>query len=768
MRPFLTLTLTLLLLSGGLLLPSAGRAAAGSLSGFADLDYAGYAAEEDGTEEVEASHFRQQYSILYQKSGRILRGRGGGYSLALGAEYNYLAADLNEESIDLDSVKILYNGDLLLAPAALPFRLHAYSRDLRRSQMLADAHPALSRGQEFGNLDLSAGGKILPSRIYTDLQNGQHIETGATLLVGIRNGSYMGSYRDLLSQLPRLLMDYRQLYVRDLSGRIPRHYMSRDLAFVSLNKKDNWFHYRFSDYRDFNDSGEHYVEKTYMLGTVDHALQRQWINLTNWIRISGDGSFTTSRRPRVLAGGLTMLQTDTYNINMFAKATRTNYEAATFVNMFRETESSGYWQREVEFPLYAHGELGRKTAWRFRLVGFRQQEPGAVGVSADDDVFASTEIETFRTGPYILKPSLEAEVRSGDRGEGLGGRVNVEFFSNRLYQRRADLFLAYSLGYASVTADDGDDFDYLEQMLHGRAEYQVSPQIRIGVDDKVVYGQGGFGGNPLTRLSFQARRKLSFNASDEPLVADGRVYSNSLSLFLENTRGRLRNRLEVQNEIFSLDGESEGQLSLRHRLDYDPSHLRLAIKNLAVSGDNLGGEGFSGGRIVQLLRPELVGADLLLKHATGLAYLPSRNWEADIEAGYSWVDADSGGGSEISLHQKLKYNLDTANGIVRRLAQFRQEFAYERVDYSGLTGDGYRLILGGDYFPTHILQYGAEVQYVFVSPQDVGQIAFRTYAGLHFQKLAVDFDYAYGTRSSGETVAARREHRWQMQIKKTF
>ena len=95
---------------------------------------------------------------------------------------------------------------------------------------------------------------------------GENRQSGFSMMIGIRNGNYLGRYRQLLSKFPRLFIDYTDSFVRNTDGLFPQHYVYRDLAFVSLNKKDNWFHYRMRTYKDYFNPEENTSTKSIMLG----------------------------------------------------------------------------------------------------------------------------------------------------------------------------------------------------------------------------------------------------------------------------------------------------------------------------------------------------------------------------------------------------------------------------------------------------------------------------------------------------------------------
>ncbi|NCP78864.1 MAG: hypothetical protein GW833_06890, partial [Desulfuromonadales bacterium] len=132
LRCFSIITCLVLLL---LALPAAVFAARGKLSGSAELMYAGQTAETDGVKTLDARSFVQQYSLLYTKKGEFQRGRLGDYDVALGYEWNWVDSEINGDKVEIDNPlsKILYRGDIKIAPGGLPFRLHAFSYDMHQT-----------------------------------------------------------------------------------------------------------------------------------------------------------------------------------------------------------------------------------------------------------------------------------------------------------------------------------------------------------------------------------------------------------------------------------------------------------------------------------------------------------------------------------------------------------------------------------------------------------------------------------------------------------
>ncbi|MCF6180182.1 MAG: hypothetical protein L3J63_12470, partial [Geopsychrobacter sp.] len=386
-------------------------------SGLAELRYAEHTATEAGVKVLDAGHFVQKYSLIAKKKGSLQRGRLGKYDLALGYEWTSVKAYKgNRVKVDINNPldKILYRGDITIAPGGLPFNLNIYSYDMQTTA--------------FGLEDLSEI-FTLPNKgeqnwTITSVLNGTAKTTGVTLTAGTQNGHYEGKYRDLLSTVPRLLIDYRQVDVRDVKGPFKRNYVDRDLAFISLNKKNNWMHYRVFTHEDRIDSNQNNREETYLLGTIDHRNQRKWVNLTNWIQVSADISYSET------TPNSTVPKQKRYDMNLFTRARRTRWEATNFTTYSRIRDINSL-EKQISVPFYANGELNRDTSWRFRFVGNRYRSDFIAGSFTErDNLYISTRVDTFRRSRYVVAPTIDVEVKRGNQGEGKAARLGIEFFSN--------------------------------------------------------------------------------------------------------------------------------------------------------------------------------------------------------------------------------------------------------------------------------------------------------------------------------------------------
>lgn len=725
------------------------------VTGSVDLRYGEQHGREGGSTVLEGAHFTQQYSLLYQTQGKLMQGRGGNYSLGLGYEWNSLASDLNGESIDIQTGKILYRGDILIAPGGLPFRLHLYSHDMTKSYFLEEAIGSLleSDGNDF----------FVPGRPLTNLSNGQNIRTGATLVLGESNGRYLGKYRDVFENAPKLLMDYTENYVRDLKSLTPQHFRSRDLAFVSLNKRDNWFHYRLFEHRDYLAETENFDEKSFLLGTIDHTNLRRWINMTNWIQVSADGSYTTGSRSGADETGF-----NRYDLNLFARARRADWQASSF-NHFHRVEEGSSLRRLIETPLYAQGDLGRDTSWRGRFIGQRNKDMFfSTGEERTKDVlYAQGRVETLKHNPYIVAPEVAAEVKGGSLGEGEAFRAGVEVYSNRSYRPRLDWLAGYSLSHFGGTGQTGVETDFWEQVARGSVASNISPAIRGGFEQELVLGNGSLDRSSSQYITPRSDAGVSDFATTVNQV-DGRVFRTISTLFGEHRSGRLFNRGELAYDLLKTEGEDSEQFELGHSLRYDWKSLNVDMRNRLVVGNSIQNRDSIGGSLFQP-SPNNVGGEKSFFHSTNIWYSPGRNTESSARFDYEWRDSGVSSSSRWRGQQDLRYNYFAVNGIVRKLADFGERLEYEVFDpANGTSESATAFTLLGNYYPTRNTLLGARIRYELRSPEETDTLTWYTTAGLDFEKFQLALDYAYGTRTAGPLMPERKEHRWEVQVKKTF
>ncbi|HEY5673048.1 MAG TPA: hypothetical protein VIR78_05045 [Malonomonas sp.] len=733
----------------------------GQLSGAIEYRYAQHTAEQAGTKVLDAQHFVQKYSVLWEAEGSIKNGRVGEYNLALGYEWNWIDTEVDGAKTDIDNPldKILFRGDLLVAPKGLPFRLNLYSSDTR---------PPSYQYTELGEL-FSRDIDSTQRGIITSFRNGSHVTTGMTLLAGEKNGLAYGPYRDVLNSLPRLLVDFRQDEVRDVKSPDPVHYLDRNLAFVSLNKNKNWFHYRFFTHQDLLNPDDDYETQTYLLGTIDHVNRREWVDLTNWIRISSDLSYSEVSS----APGASQTPLERYDMNLFARVDRSHWRGSSY-NSFSRVREENSLTKSLSTPIFANGEFSPDTAWRFRLESDREQQDRGLFAASEEDnnLYLSGRLETQRQSHYVVAPMLELEHREGDHGEGVALRGTVEAFTNpRLRGRTSDLlelFGSYSVSSFGGNAEDGSSVSYLEQSLEGRAEREVSAGLRTGVRQVFDLGSGRYDSSVSTHI----RGKLTDFGSSAGAI-DGTTMRSLTSVFVDHqSLSRLSNRYALSFDYVNSPIGTGSQIILSHDLNYYGDKFDIAWNNELVYGGALttSWEQNLITRSSSDLSRQGGVVDGSASSRFRLNYDPDRVHHNRLNADVEWRFFENGGTDKrYYAQQQYQYNLWKNSGLIRRVAEFGEELEYDHYLADGASAVSLtRFTLFSNYYPTRNTLLGIKLRYEMDSQTESDTMLAFLSAGMTFAKFEVSLDYSYGVREESQLVAERTEHKWEMIVKKTF
>ncbi len=735
-------------------------ASIGNVDGAIEWRYGEHQAQEAGDRVLDGKYFSQQYSLFYSKSDLLMSGKLGQYNVGLGYEWNVLDSEIHsrqgsipDQDVNISTGKVLFEGDITIAPGGIPFQLNAYSYDLRQT--------SFSESRVSGLFDTLETDSFSAPGLLTDLNNGQHITSGVTMFLGVANGNYEGPYRSLMANSPRIMIDYKQNYVRDLKSNTPSHYRDRNLAFVSLNKKDNWFHFRYYDHKDFENPEEDFEEKTYLLGTIDHQLQRKWVNLTNWIKVSADASYITSNF-RTSSESVTRA----YDFNFAAIAQRKGWTFSTFDNYYRESSLKSL-QKQIELPFFFKGRLSPDWEMRGRFIAARDEELNFI----DDDYknrenfFANWRIQNLPRTPVLYSADFSVESKAGTEGEGLSFKALLEAQNNRLYRPRYDIYSSYSLAYYSGEGSLGVDVDFWEQELKGSVETDINNFWRTGFVQSFLHGSGTLDRTVTDYLSPRSDMGLMFDG-EKSQTREGAVFHSTTTLFAEH-RGssRFSNRFEFIYDYITDEQGSRDQLIASHRLDYDKRKFRVSWENAIVIGNHDTRGGPTG-------RSDLSSggvAEKSLESRLDVSYFPGSSVEFDFRGAYSYRESAEGSSTEWFAHQSAIYNLITSSGISRQLVQFREDAEYERIsDSFGELVTKTTFTLSTDYFPTRFLFLGSRLRFQYLKPENAKIYTASLSAGLNFEKLQIALDYSYGTRDESASVADRKEHRWELRTRKVF
>ncbi len=745
-------------------LPVLGDVAFARLGGEVEWRYGQFSGYEDGKKVDDLSHFAQRYSVFYTTGARLANGRAGSYQVALGYEWNGLDSEVNGENVDIETGKILYRGRLELRPGGLPVALTLFSEDMQVSRWDDSSRPS-SATAPIRTAEVFREDRL---GIITNLYNGQRIRSGGTLLLGVANGNFSGDYRDIFTSMPMLFVDYSEDYVKDTESLSPQHYRLRNLALASLNKRDNWLHYRITDYEDYINSDEDLEERQWLLGTVDHTNRRRWINLTNWISVSADTSFTETLKesegpePREI-----------YLTNLFARLERNDWRGSTFTNYRRDKDVNHLQlEEEIEIPLYLSGSPSPDTDWRLRLLENkwrRYNDYGSTVGDADRDdkntVYASGQIDLLKRRPWNLRTLAEVESKRGYQGDGEAARVGLEYFDSPTHRARWQRFVGASAAWFTGTSATQGDVDYQEFTLDGRVETEVTARLRVGARQGFLYGTGAMDRAGFDYLLPRGDTPLSYGAGGTDLL-DGDTFRSESLLFAElRGPGRLTNRFEAGFEYRETsESPSEEEFFLRHNLTYSGRAWSASWNNTAVFGED---HRLIAGSAGSDLTEQGAEADVSYRSRGNVSYSPGRAFEIRGFGEYAWAS----GAEDVSqwrLREEARYSFFTANGALRRIFEVRQELDYSNLSTaSGDDQDELVFRLFNRFYPTRILEMGADFKYFLISDQ-TSTYNVTLLSAVNFQKLKCFLEYSYGVADNSNGILDQEAHRWNLGLTKVF
>lgn len=740
---------------------------AGQLDGIVLYGAGEYRAEVDGSEVQSSRSTYQQVSLRYQSKGLIGDARFGSYTLMVGYEFNHLdpsnsldgIRDPASERITTD--KIFYNTSIVLAPGGLPFRLSAYARDQHQSLFAAEgSHSLPSYGQQANTISL-----FNELETVNDLNNGTHNELGLTFLLGIRNGSYLGAYRDVLSQIPRLLIDYRQVESEDKTRDFSQtHSRTRDLAFVSLNKKDNWLHFRMNDHTDFLDATNNRKTSQVLLGTIDHTLARQWINLTNWIRISGDFSYTAEEERKVPD------PTKTYHLNLFTVAHREKSQVSVLSNFEREVQGTLLTQ-EAELPVYFKFESNRDTLYRGRFVSdFSRDalfESSPAGKSRT--IYSSQRFnfdlgaELFRTRPVLFMPQLQLEAHKQNNQQILSEKVILEW-KNKSSRQEWLWTVGTSLTASQKETDDASPDNYQEMRFYGSAEKDLNRSLRTGGRASVTAGEGRSSGGLSTST-------IAMNGSNDLLEASqyDSFLKSEASVFIDQLGKLYDNRLEFTIDSLSTDAETRTTMEIRHELERRGLKSNFSVTSSLLYGDNISDVNDSFDYVAAVDLDSTANVDVAWSSEVEYLYTPDRHLRFSLLGTALGTEGRGSSDPSLGVVEGLNYIFYTTNGIIRKKAEIAQELGWEQVG-EGVDGRNSALYLRliASIYPTRSFFARISSELIGYNPSGSRQTNLGVETGLNFDKLRVALSYVRKHKTPEGSLGEVQEDFWDVKVKKFF
>ena len=713
-------------------------------------------------EEEDSAHFYQNYSLMWRRSALIGSSRFGAYSLGLG--YSWAALNTNQNvsndtRLELD--KFLYNAKIELAPGGLPFHLVAYVRDEKRPQ------PVEGR---FSNLRFGDGdNQPLFDQVYADLNDGTHVSSGLTLVVGESAGRYTGAWRDVMAASPMLMIDYSDVEVDDTETFTPMHYRDRNLAYVSLNKRDNWLHYTFTQHTDYLNSKNDSRSYSVLLGTVDHADRRRFINLTNWIKLSTDLSYR--EYTPVVAGILD--KTRQYNGNMFLLGHLKGLTADLFSNYERSFEKDNI-ETELHLPFYVtYRSRGYELSGAL-LGDYERSQYVGTGNGLDfksDNSYGKFSYKNRKAVRFSSQTSVELERLDTDglRSEGEAVRLTYELGSSPLRRKQDSFLFQYSASYFSGESSDVEEVDYNEHTLDYSWQRRRARGFSYGFSEKLLYGEGSYDNSITQHLAAEGAIPIAQQGgltTDLGGYVEGRLFRSRTDVFLDHVDGYFKNHVEVGYDYIERDDSGNGVVALRYQFDYNKRDIWIKWFNEYLNGDqrDYASTIDSSGLFVQNAGDTF---DQSMLSRFNLRYFLARNTKVSGRLSYTarWKTSDVYG--VLEAKERVEHTFMRPWGRDSRLV-LAQTAEMEMRDDVGDESKAYAFTLESDYVATKAIAFAAQWRYQQrYLPVKEATWVFRFANTYSFKRLQLSLDYAYGTQDADDSDGIT-EQRWGVEVRKTF
>lgn len=717
------------------------------LSAEAELRYLNYDSKDNSGQHLSSHSLTQRYSLLYQTAGKILDNRLGSYNLSLGYDWATLDTTFNsnngKENFNISRGHILYSGEVNIDPKEIPLKFVAYSRDMTRTTFL-DNTSVLSN-----NLRNT---QLISPQLPTSIMSGTHIESGATLVAGVKNGMTNG-YNEILRHLPMLMLDYRDSINHDTSSAYPVDNRLSRLAFVSLNKKDNWFHYRILSYTDNITPSDSYKETQYQLGTIDQTMQRRWVDFSNWLMVSVDGQLTkrTSTNKNFAPDNYT-----DFDLNLFSIARRSNWEARTFNNFNRHKEESGKITYHTRVPVYASGSVSSDTSWNARALYSENHDNNN---NEFTDYAAGYRIDTFKRANFTLSQQLDLEKTISNSTEALVISGALETTSTSRFSRKLALAASYNIrnyDYKGSTIGNNSENKFLDQAFNASVNYTPSNQVRFALrqTNRMTSGssQSIFstvdGSNPINNQQYvDPRNKSAVSGNSFQSITDLSVNWNPLP--------RLYVSFSVNEDIYIPDQASKSyRTRFVNTIDYTDGKIKLTSRN-------------------EYFTDYTEPTDTVTYNTYNrLYYTYNRNFNSYAGLSYSKSTSDMDKYSYLSWEQGLNYYYYKSSGVTRKLFEI-----FESADYTETLSETINttttlnqknnttnLNLGARYYPIKQLTLAAGTRYSFLKNINDYTLTYYGSLALEFRLFQASIDYT----SSRARADGRVEKRVSANVRKTF
>lgn len=721
------------------------------LSGEASLTYSSYEGSNDqydgNSQPVRREHsstksFVQNYSLMYDSSGTIYNSRVGHYNVLLGYNWTALDTKFNTTSSGAESFNetrghLLYEGNITLDPKEVPFRLNAYSHDLTQNSI------AYSSGTSKGGFSSVFGPRVEA----VGINDGLHIESGVTLVAGVKNGMTNG-YNEILRHFPMILLDYKDTINRDLRSLSPVDDRLTRLAFVSLNKKDNWFHYRHTLYHDYINPSFNFYENQVQLGTIDQYMTRRWIDFANWIKVSTDIQFSKHQSNRQANA------VDNIDLNLFVIGERKYWNASTYSSFSRVKAENNTISYQSSVPLYIAGIVSQDISWNARASYRGNRDLAESGSDATfSNILSGYRVDAFKRAAFTLSQGFDVETSKSNTSDFLTLSGSIETTSTSKYSNTTSLAASYKIkSTSSGDTSTNATSDFLDQQININWSYSLAKNVRISASQSNSFTNGTSSSfssgvsNSVTTLNLYSNPRNLEGAS-----AGSKSYRSLSSITVSwQPEARLNTFFTINEDIYKSNSSGVSpatEIIAGGTFNTDTWKITENAKYSRGSREYI----------------DNVDVDSFSNNAS-LHYIHSRNFDSVVNASYSWSSSKGIVTNSTDIEQRLNYSYFSRLGISRKLFEVSESLEYTDGTSNSNRTFNKKILLGLKYFPLKQLTLGGSIGYSFVTDPGDYSLVWNTSAVANFTMMQASLDYSHGIRK----IDGARENRFTGNIRRSF
>lgn len=711
-----TLVIILLIIMGSFLEAEARIA----LTGLAELQLEKY--RETGTEIIEAEQMLKRYEIGLTQSGNIM-GRGGDWRWGL--RYQQMESESDQDG------RVTGDIDINFHPVDMPLRLRAYYRDInpliplshRSVGSMASIAPLLVDSFASGGTGTKDYG-VYAEYEFKETNSGkerllyllEHREELRKELERSRNGGLQPTERPI-----KVYLDYRGTDT-DRPGIEER---TEDLK-LSLNKDKIWLNSSFYKYDNRLGAGNYLIEE-YQAGNATRDGRREWFYVSNWTLLSIDGTYRRRDSLDVARDA------KTYNLNLFANAFRSWWEATFYGNYSQTLDYEGYrGSRSTSLPLYLTiiPNSDNRINWKN---SYRQETAWVMDTPrAPQESYTYQEYEDFKAGkPWPGYTTL-------DRQEVVSDITNTtRIFSESTFTQRFTLAKEDGVGVEDITSrtlnlglnsNPSRPYGYGLGYSYGTLDGDSSKR-----QDETVSADGRYA--ITQRISLSGSYSVTNATEDLGQEGDTRTRSDYANLGLNLYLHRL-----VSIDLRASRNSNTGNNQSNQTMTY-AGNIRLSGAWLKINSDNRylkqAADGFNGYVVDQNIFASSNLMEIRL----------NRSLASRTKFDYS---QESDGLREQttrirSVEEGLEYNRFTKGYNMRTLLRAAGSGNYSESESEGGKRLARGLALGIDYYPLRFMSLGGAGRY---SVDSVGVIiqAANAYVAFPLPKLNITASYGYEAR----------------------